>query len=157
MDLTFNTTLATQYRSASQKARVLTEDWVSRAIYCPNCGRPDVTRRANNSRIGDFFCSECHEEFEVKSLSRPFRDKVEDGEYRTMITRLNSSSNPNIFLLHYDPQAFAVLNCIVIPKHFLRPDCIEARAPLSSTARRAGWTGCRILLGTSKYSVFVGV
>lgn len=37
---------------------------------------------------------------------------------------------------------------MVIPKHFFIPDIIEKRKPLSSTAKRAGWIGCNILLNT---------
>ena len=88
MELSFRTELASAYKSRQQNARVLSEDWVGHEIYCPNCGRLDVARRSNNSRIGDFFCTDCKEEYEVKSLSHPFRAKVEDGEYRTMMGRL---------------------------------------------------------------------
>lgn len=35
----------------------------------------------------------------------------------------------------------------MIPKHFFVPAIIERRKPLPPTARRAGWTGCNILLG----------
>ena len=146
MELSFRTELASAYKSRQQNARVLSEDWVGHEIYCPNCGRLDVARRSNNSRIGDFFCTDCKEEYEVKSLSHPFRAKVEDGEYRTMMGRLKSVTNPNFFLLHYDPSRFSVVNFIVIPKHFFVPEIIEARRPLSQDARRKGWTGCRILL-----------
>lgn len=33
-----------------------------------------------------------------------------------------------------------------MPKHFFVPEIIEERKPLASTARRAGWVGCNILL-----------
>lgn len=39
-----------------------------------------------------------------------------------------------------------VKNFFVVPSHFLRPASIEKRKPLSSSARRAGWVGCNILL-----------
>ena len=63
-----------------------------------------------------------------------------------MVERLRSSNNPNFFLLSYDLKKFEVLNFLVIPKHFFVPEIIEKRKPLSSSARRAGWTGCNILL-----------
>lgn len=34
----------------------------------------------------------------------------------------------------------------MVPKYFFSPDIIEKRKPLAETARRAGWTGCNILL-----------
>ena len=60
--------------------------------------------------------------------------------------RLRSSHNPNFFLLNYNPVKLEVLNFLVIPKHFFVPEIIEKRNPLSSTARRAGWVGCNIIL-----------
>ena len=69
-----------------------------------------------------------------------------DGAYHTMIERLQSSNNPNFFLLNYDLESFKVLNFLVIPKHLFVPEIIEKRKPLSPTARRAGWVGCNILL-----------
>ncbi|MBX9575837.1 MAG: hypothetical protein K2X07_09375 [Caulobacteraceae bacterium] len=36
---------------------------------------------------------------------------------------------------------------IVVPRHFFTADIIQARKPLSPTARRAGWQGCNILIG----------
>ncbi|MBQ7525453.1 MAG: hypothetical protein IJT09_03380 [Abditibacteriota bacterium] len=35
---------------------------------------------------------------------------------------------------------------ILIPNYFFVPDIIEKRKPLASTARRAGWVGCNVLL-----------
>jgi type II restriction enzyme len=63
-----------------------------------------------------------------------------------MIERLKGKNNPNFFLLNYDLQKCVVLNFFVIPKHFFVPEIIEKRKPLASTARRAGWIGCNILL-----------
>ena len=37
---------------------------------------------------------------------------------------------------------------MVVPKHFFVPEIIEKRKPLADTAKRAGWVGCNILLGS---------
>jgi type II restriction enzyme len=63
-----------------------------------------------------------------------------------MIERLQSSSNPNFFLLNYDLENMSVRDFLVIPKHFFVPKIIERRKPLAPEARRAGWIGCNILL-----------
>ena len=39
MNLNFNIDLAGGYKSNSQIARVLTENWVKENSYCPNCGQ----------------------------------------------------------------------------------------------------------------------
>ncbi|MCD5384958.1 MAG: DpnI domain-containing protein, partial [Candidatus Pacebacteria bacterium] len=49
MHLSFNTNLSTQYKSQSQKIRVLTEDWVKNEIFCPNCGNIISEYQANKS------------------------------------------------------------------------------------------------------------
>lgn len=146
MNLSFDIKLASEYSSTSQKIRVLTEDWVDRQIYCPNCGYVDIDKYGNNKPVADFFCSKCSEDFELKSKKDFTGSKIVDGAYRAMIERLQGSNNPNLFLLNYDIESFSVLNFFVVPKHFFIPDIIERRVALSQTARRAGWIGCNILL-----------
>ena len=114
--------------------------------FCPNCGRVSVDKYPNNRPVADFHCARCGEEYELKSQQGAFGSRVVDGAYRAMIGRLQSSNNPNFFLLRYDLTALQVVDLVVIPKHFFVPGLIEKRKPLSPTARRAGWTGCNILL-----------
>ncbi len=146
MKLTFDLQLADAYKNQSQKVRVLTEQWVDNQIYCPNCGCLNIDKYPNNQPVADFYCSNCKEDYELKSKQDNIGTKIVDGAYRTMIERLQSSNNPNFFLLNYDLQNFEVQNFLVIPKHFFIPKIIEKRKPLATTARRAGWIGCNILL-----------
>jgi type II restriction enzyme len=146
MDLTFHSALAARYTSGPQRIKNLTEHWIGREVYCPNCGHTEMTPYGNNRPVADFFCRECGSDYELKSQSRTFGSTVADGAYRTMIERLNSSGNPNLILLHYDPKALAVINLVVVPKYFFIPKLIIKRHPLSPAARRAGWIGCKILL-----------
>lgn len=148
MKLSFDTLLAKDYTSQSQKVRVLTEAWVDSTIFCPNCGYADIDKYPNNQPAADFYCSNCKEEYELKSKQDSMGTKIVDGAYRTMIERLQSSNNPNFFLLNYDLKSFEVQNFFVIPKHFFVPEIIEKRKPLATTAQRAGWIGCNILLNS---------
>lgn len=145
MNLLFDPQLASNYVNLSQKIRVMTESWVNDSIFCPNCGT-SVSHYENNRPAADFYCSKCKEEFELKSKHSTFGSKIVDGAYSTMIERLHSDKNPNLFLLGYDPEKFEVQNFLVIPKYFFVPSIIEMRKPLSLTAIRAGWVGCNILL-----------
>jgi type II restriction enzyme len=146
MDLSFHVALADPYKSVPQKIENLSEHWVSQQVYCPSCGQFDIGRYGNNRPVADFFCSHCHEDYELKSQARVFGAKVVDGAYRTMMERLTGIGNPNLFLLHYDPTRLSVLNLVVIPKYFFVPEIIEKRKPLSPSARRFGWIGCNISL-----------
>lgn len=146
MKLILDEQLAKNYKSAAQKARIFTEAWVHNSVFCPNCGHADLEKYQHNKPVRDFYCNNCHEDYELKSKKDEFGNKIIDGAYDTMIKRLTSSSNPNFFLLKYDLEHFEVINFLVIPKHFFVPEIIEKRKPLAPTAERHDWVGCNILL-----------
>jgi type II restriction enzyme len=146
MKLIFDDKLTTSYKSASQKTRVLTEHWVDNSVYCPNCGYFRIDRYPNNQPVADFYCSNCREDYELKGKRNTIGTRIVDGAYRTMLERITSSNNPNLFLLSYDLMNLDVITFLVIPKHFFVPEIIEKRKPLAPTARRAGWVGCNIVL-----------
>lgn len=143
MDLTFDTKLAVNYRSPSQIIRVLSEAWVKDNGYCPNCSVRPLSEFANNQPVADFYCTNCHEQYELKSKKAKLSNVINDGAYDTMIERINSNNNPSFFFLTYSAQ-MSVNNFLIIPKHFFKPDMIVKRKPLSLTAKRAGWVGCNI-------------
>jgi type II restriction enzyme len=136
----------TPFSSPSQSARVWTESWVRKEVYCPNCGQSNIEKYPNNQPVADFFCSSCKEDFELKSQKNQFSAKVTDGAFGAMCKRLASGNNPNLLLLNYDLKQFGVTNLFVVPKHFFVREIIEERPPLAPTARRAGWVGCNIRL-----------
>lgn len=145
MKLGFEESGQAAYDSGTQKARVLTEGWATINAFCPNCSNDRLTKLRNNSPVADFVCSSCDEQFELKSQKGTFGQRVVDGAYQTMIERLNSDTAPNLLLLKYKPE-LGVEDLMVVPKQFFIPSIIEERKPLASTARRAGWVGCNILL-----------
>ena len=145
MQTVFNAQIAQSYKSNSQKIRVLSENWVKNEIFCPNCGA-HISKYPNDKPVADFYCPNCSEDYELKSKKDSIGKKIVDGAYKTMIERLQSSTNPNFFFLNYDFQSYEVINFAVIPKYFFVPEIIEKRRPLSTSARRAGWIGCNILL-----------
>ncbi|MES1965760.1 restriction endonuclease [Psychrobacter sp. AH5] len=143
MDLNFNRQLASTYKSPSQIIRVLSEDWVAKQSYCPNCSNQPLAEFDNNKPVADFYCANCSEQFELKSKKAKLSQIINDGAYDTMIERINSENNPSFFFLTYSAQ-FIVNNFLIIPKQFFKPDIIIKRKPLSATAKRAGWVGCNI-------------
>lgn len=145
MNCYFDQALASKYKSHSQAARVLTENWAVSNMYCPRCGNPKLFHFPNNSAVADFFCPECKNEYELKSKKGEIGHKISDGAYDTFIQRITSNNNPDFFVMTYNPFELCVDNLWVIPKHFFTPAIVEKRKPLSDGARRAGWVGCNIL------------
>jgi type II restriction enzyme len=143
--LLMNQSLAAGYISKSQKIRVMSEAWTESEIICPACGN-SLRGAPNNSKVFDFLCTKCTEEYELKSNARSLAKKASDGAYDSMMSRLNALQSPHFFFMGYDIVRYEVKNFFVVPSHFLRPASIEKRKPLSSSARRAGWVGCNILL-----------
>ncbi|WP_426348689.1 DpnI domain-containing protein [Alloiococcus sp. CFN-8] len=146
MDLNLISESAAEYRSGSQKARIITEEWGQDNLFCPYCGNKEIKKYANNMPVADFYCDNCHEEYELKSKSGAIANKVPDGAYGTMIERINAVNNPNFFFMQYSKRDFVIDNLIIVPKHFFKAEIIEKRKPLVPTARRAGWIGCNILI-----------
>ena len=145
MNLYFNRELQTGYKSNSQIARVLTEDWVLNNSYSPSCGNLKLEKYGNNNPASDFYCNKCNSNFELKSSKSPLTNKVVDGAFNTMIQKIKSSENPHFLFLNYSRE-FKVINFFVIPKYYFIPEIIERRKPFNINARRAGWIGCNILL-----------
>ena len=146
MRLSFDTSLSEKYNSSAQKIRVMSESWLGDNMYCPNCGNPRISHLSNNSPVADFQCDNCGEIYELKSKNGNLGKKIADGAYSTMIERITSDSNPDLFLLQYS-ESLSVTELLLIPRFFFVPDIIEKRKPLAATARRHGWIGCNILFG----------
>ncbi len=147
MNLRFHTSLAEGYKSASQIARVLTEDWLAHNMYCPICGKVTIRHAEPNAPVKDYVCDSCKSQYELKSKrteSDSFQSTVADSVYKTMIDRITSLDNPSFFFMHYD--RYEVNNLVIVPKCFFTPNVIEKRKALSDDARRAGWEGCNILM-----------
>ena len=124
----------------------MSESWLGDNMYCPNCGNPRISHLTNNSPVADFQCDNCGEIYELKSKNGNLGKKIADGAYSTMIERITSDSNPDLFLLQYS-KSLSVTELLLIPRFFFVPDIIEKRKPLAATARRHGWVGCNILFG----------
>ena len=94
--------LSKEYKSQPKKIGFLTESWVDKQIYCPNCGELKIDKYKDGRPVADFFCSHCQEEYELKSKKDSMGNRIPDGAYGTMIKRLNSTNNPNFFFLNYN-------------------------------------------------------
>ncbi len=143
MNLQMDVSLAKGYKSPSQVAKILTENWIAQESYCPSCLNT-LTQAKANSRVLDFTCKGCEFDFELKSKKGIFSKKITDGAYGAMIERLAQPSSPHFFFMNYSPD-FKVQNLVAVPAYFIQSSVIERRNPLSQSAKRAGWVGCNIL------------
>ena len=98
MNLFLDKNLAVGYKNKSQIARILTEGWVEKEIFCPNCG-DKIESYANNRPVADFYCNKCSEDFELKSKKGKIGKKIAAGAYSKMIERLNSEQKPHFFFI----------------------------------------------------------
>jgi type II restriction enzyme len=138
------TTVPPHYKSPSQKTRVMTEAWTHSNMYCPNCGNLKLSQFPNNKAVADFFCAKCSDEYELKAKKGKVGKTIVSSDYATMIARLHSNTNPNLFFLSYT-KSLEVKDFFGIPKYFFIPEIIEKRKPLPPSNKRAGWVGSNIL------------
>lgn len=138
--------LAQSYTSASQQARVVSEAWGRDNLYCPNCQSPFLNPAPNNTAAFDFLCPSCRLPFQLKSKSSPIGDRIVDAAYAAMMRAIIEDRAPNLYALHYNRILWQVRDLILIPHFAFSASAIEARKPLASGARRAGWIGCNIVL-----------
>ena len=105
-----------------------------------------VSHFENNRPVADFFCPSCKEEYELKSKSASISNKINDGAYNTMIERITSINNQIFSLCTIIKLVYRLKILLWYQNISFHRYIIEKRKPLAETARRAGWTGCNILL-----------
>ncbi len=141
----YNQNVFDNYKSNSQRIRVMTEQWMNANMFCPVCSNNRIAKLPNNTPISDFSCPNCSQQFQLKSQKADFGNKITDGAYRMMINSILNNQRPNFLLMNYGLDYF-INNLFLVPFFFFTESAIEKRKPLSSNARRAGWVGCNILL-----------
>ncbi len=146
MQLQMNSEIAAQYRSASQRVRVMSELWAEQNLYCANCYSGVLVRSRPNTEAIDFKCPDCGAPFQLKSQGSRFGSKIVDAAYGAMQRAILENRTPNLIALHYELKDWRVMDVFLVPRFAFSISAIEKRKPLAVTARRAGWIGCNILL-----------
>jgi type II restriction enzyme len=135
-----------RYKSASQRARIGTESWGAANFFCPACESPKLNVAPRNTVAVDYFCPSCESPFQLESQSKPLGTRIVDAAYSEMKRAIIEDRTPNLFVLHYDLDTWAVRTVLLVPHFAFALSAVERRKPLAPTARRAGWVGCNILL-----------
>ena len=136
------------YKSASQIARRVTEEWATHNLYCAACSFNELSPAKANAPVLDFRCPECSATYQLKSKRGRFGRSVSNSAYNKKIEAIYNGSAPNYAFLEYSAADWTVTGLFLVPGHFFTPALIQERARLSSKAQRAGWVGSNILLGS---------
>jgi type II restriction enzyme len=139
------TELASRYKGPTQIARVITEHWCAKNLYCAACSADRLEQSAANTKAFDFRCNNCSETYQVKSQRRLNLNRITDGAYSALLAAVQQNVAPNLLVMNYSEQ-WRVHNLILVPSLFFTESVLEKRNALSADARRAGWIGCNILL-----------
>lgn len=137
MNLDLAEGLASEYKSASQVARVLSEDWAVHNLYCPACDSNNLSQSPTNARAVDLLCPKCKQLFQLKSSRRWNQNKIVDAAYSSMISAIRSDNLPNLVVMQYT-SLWRVWNVLLVPYFFFTETAIQQRKPLGPSARRAG-------------------
>ena len=113
MNLGMPADLGGGFKSAMQKARVISEAWVHREGYCPSCLSTLAQKQANAKAV-DFSCQRCGLLFQLKSTKGRLGTRVPDGAYETMLAAIRSDSSPALMLMRYDQVAWCVRDLVVL-------------------------------------------
>ena len=146
MNVTLDPSIAINYKSLSQKARVITESWATANLYCPACTSDRLGPLRPNAKVTDYLCSNCTARYQLKSTGGSFGGSVINSAYQPKMDAIQSGRVPHYAFLSYSSQRWLVTDLFIVPGYFFSPAVIERRAPLRPSARRAGWVGSNILL-----------
>ncbi len=130
--------------TARQLLGELGEKLVTRHSRCPKCKRAGTLKRLpTNFRCADVICDFCGYLAQVKAstVEDPTRipDQVLAAAWAPQKARMRSGIYFPLFLVLYaGPRNFRIL---YLPADLQEPSMFIKRAPLSATARRAGWQG----------------
>lgn len=145
MEIFADTSFGDGYTNHTQQARRISEEWIARNGYCLRCDSDNLIQTSANTKSRDFICRHCEHGYELKSKRGVFTRKVLDGAYSAMIGTIRNGNTPTFLLLEYSA-SWSIQGLKAIHHSLITESSIEARRPLASTARRAGWIGCNIIL-----------
>jgi type II restriction enzyme len=143
--LTLDSSFASGYKSRSQVARRVSEEWGLHNLYCSACDSDRLTQSPNNTPAIDYFCPQCSQSYQLKCNSKWSEHKILDAGYEAMMRAVQSDTTPNLLVMQYSAN-WEVRNLLLVPAFFFSASSVEKRKPLSPTAKRAGYVGCNILL-----------
>ncbi len=145
MELTCDMALAQEYKSPSQRARVLSEGWFGKNAYCLACDADELRKTPANTKATDFICPKCSHCYELKAFKGRKPRVLNDGAFGTMMEKIHCGTAPTLCLMERT-EGWVVRGLTAIHSSFVLPEVIVKRRPLKASARRRDWVGCNIRL-----------
>jgi type II restriction enzyme len=133
--------IGTAYQSTSKQMGVLTEAWAMMNLSCPVCNGYLYPQPSGTPTL-DFCCSNCAEEYQLKSSKRVGNHTILGARYQTTLVKVIQRTHPSIFFLTYNPTSWRVSEALFIHRAMISEEFVVGRAPLRETARREGYQGC---------------
>lgn len=127
MNIRLRWNLALRFKKATHQARVVTEDWVRREMYCINCSRGRLIALDNNAKVIDFRCSNCRHQYQVKATKGRLTSQLPGATYRATRTAIRMGRAPNFLLVVYRILPPEVREVLAIPRHFITEETISRR------------------------------
>ena len=138
--------VASRFVSAAQAARVALETWATFNLYCLNCERNELDRLPDNTPVADFECYSCDSRYQLKGKNGRVGKKIAGAAYQPTIDAIRAGRMPEYVLVEFDTRFATVVFVDAFPGRLITTERVEARKPLSASARRAGWQGCNIVV-----------
>ena len=138
--------LGAHYPSASQRTRVITEDWAANHLYCPACECNELAAERPGRKVVDFHCDSCSERYQLKARREPLRGQVQDAAYEPLAQAIRDGTAPSFFLMHYRLKDWHVQNLVLVPRFFLSLSAVVPRNPLGPKHPRKGHVLCNLAL-----------
>lgn len=131
LDLSLDPSFLSLYSGPKQAralARAITEDWVTRNMYCPNCLEEKAQPEKASNPLVDFRCPkvECGQRYQLKAQKEKFGPLVRDAAYRPWIESIENGTTPNLLLMRYDLRRLKVEYLEVIPSFFIRASVLRS-------------------------------
>lgn len=138
--------VASRFVSQAQAARLALETWASFNLYCLNCDRNDLEQLPDNTPVADFECFACESRYQLKGKNGRLGKQIPGAAYRPTVEAIRAGTLPDHVLVEFDTRFGTVVFVDAFPGRLITEERVLPRKPLSSTARRAGWQGCNIIV-----------
>src|ERR1700690_596278 len=102
MNLSMTGALAAAYQSGAQRARVVTESWGEKNLFCPNCTSPKLTWLEPGHPASDYSCPSCGFWYQLKSQKSRIGDSITDGAYSAMMNAIRHDELPSFYFMQYE-------------------------------------------------------